>query len=249
MLTPAGEDVHADVTRLEHGFLSVERRLAGADARPEGLVRLATTETFATSFLVERLLPLRVAYPRIVLELLTGNTPVDLARREADVGIRIGQLPKQPYLITRNLGAASFGLFASSRYVAQRGRPRVRDGLQGHDVIAYSGRLAAAPLGRWLDANVQRAEVVMRSDSVDVVYKAVATGLGVGVLPYVFASHGLELIHADVLGNAPITSVVHEDQARSARIRAVVQYLADIIHRDRSLLAGAKRNQVRSRAK
>lgn len=239
-LTPAGESVHADVVRLEEVGLAVERRLAGSDARPEGAVRLATTETFAT-FLVERLAPLRATYPRLALELLTSNQPVDLARREADLALRIGAPPKQPNLIARHLGTAGFALFASPRYVAGRGRPRLRGGLHGHDVVGYSGHLATAPLGRWLDEHAGRAEVVLRADSIEVVYTAVADGLGIGLLPCLYAKHGLERIHAEVIGAVPITSIVHEDQARSARIRAVVQHLADAVQRDRALLAGRAR--------
>ena len=83
-------------------------------------------------------------------------------------------------------------------------------------------------------------EVVLRADSVDVVHKAVVAGLGIGALPRLFAEHGVERIHAELIGTSPITSVVHEDQARSARIRGVVDYLAQVIHRDRALLAGAR---------
>jgi DNA-binding transcriptional LysR family regulator len=240
VLTAAGESVRADIARLEDGFLAVERRLAGSDARPEGVVRLATTETLATAFLVERLAPLRAQYPRLSLELLTGNQPVDLARREADLSLRIGASPKQPNLVARSLGTAGFSLFAATSYLARRGRPRLRDGLSGHDLVAYAGHLATAPLGRWLDAHAARADVVLRADSVDVVHKAVAAGLGIGVLPCLFTRPGLERVRAEMIGSMPITTVVHEDQARSARIRAVVEYLAEVIHRDRVLLAGAR---------
>jgi DNA-binding transcriptional LysR family regulator len=241
VLTSAGESVHADLVGLEGGFLAVERRLAGSDARPEGVVRLATTETFAT-FLVERIAALRVQHPRISVELLTSNQPVDLSRREADVALRIGVPPKQPNLITRHLGTAAFALFASPRYLARRGRPQLVDHMQGHDLVGYAGHLATAPLGRWLDAHAHRANVVLRADSIDVVDKAVAEGLGVGVLPCLFARPELEAISAEVIGSSAITSIVHEDQARSARIRAVILYLADVIQRDRLLLTGARRH-------
>ncbi len=238
VLTPAGEGVHVDIGRLEDGFLAVERRLAGTDAKPEGIVRLATTEVLATAFLVKHLPSLRAKYPKLTLELRTDNTPVDLARREADLALRIGAPPKQPNLIQRTLGAAGFSLFASPRYLARRGRPRLRDGLRGHDLVAYCGQLAIAPLGRWLDAHATEAEVVLRADNINVVHKAVIAGLGVGALPSLFAASDIERIHPDIIGTSPISTVVHEDQAQSARIRAVVDYLAQVVRRERSLLIG-----------
>jgi DNA-binding transcriptional LysR family regulator len=241
VLTPAGEGVRADVVRLEEGFLAVERRLAGADATPEGVVRVATTETFATAFFVERLSGLRERYPRLLVELLTGNQLLDLARREADVAIRLGAPPKQPNLRVRKLGIANFSLYAAPAYLSRRGRPRGRDGgLAGHHVVAYAGGLANAPIGRWLDERARGAEQVMRTDNIDVAYRAVATGLGIGALPCLFGGHGLERVHGDVIGSSPITCVVHEDQARSVKIRAVADYIAQLVERERDLFAGER---------
>lgn len=242
ILTAAGESVHEDVARLEEGFLAVERRLAGTDAKPEGVVRIATTETFA-AFLVERIPPLRARYPALSLELVTSDTVVDLSRRAADVAVRIGAPPKQPNLIVRKLGVVGFGLFGSARYLARRPRPRLRDGLAGHEVVAFGGQLARAPLGRWLDTYAAAARVALRADSLEVAHKAVVAGLGLGVLPAMFASGApsqLERIPADVPTSSPIIIVVHEDQARSARVRVVIDHIASAIHRDRALLVGKR---------
>ena len=236
VLTAAGESVRGTVEQIEAQFLTVERQLAGRDTSHEGVLRLATTETFATSFLVPRISRLRVKHPRLLLEIVTDNHPVDLARREADLALRVGIAPKQPNLVVRKLGMAGFALFAAPSYLAKHGRPRNR--LSGHALVGYSGELAHGPLGRWIETHAGEAEIVMRANSVDVVYEAVAAGVGLGVLPCLFADHGVERVTKQVVGTAPVIAVAHEDMIRSARVRAVLEFLAELVRDERALLAG-----------
>lgn len=236
--TAAADAILTDVSSLEEGFLTVQRRLAGRDAKPEGSVRLATTDTLALAFLVDHLPAFRAQHPGLVLELITSNQPVDLARREADLALRLGALPKQPNLVVRSLGTASFGLFGSPRYLSRRGRPKLRDRLRGHDIVGYRGALETAPLGRWVDEHASQATVVLRADNIEVVWAAVASGLGLGVLPSIYGQRGLERIGSNA-GATPVFTIVHEDLARSARVRAVLEFLAELVHRERPAFAGS----------
>jgi DNA-binding transcriptional LysR family regulator len=235
VLTAAGESVLGDVERLEDGFLAVERRLAGGDARIEGVVRVSISETFANHFVVAHLDELRARHPGLTVELATSNAPVDLARREADLAVRLGPAPKQPNLVVRPLGAAGFALYGSRAYLASHGRPRLRGGLRGHRVVRYGGELAPVPMARFLEEHAREAEVVLLANSVATVHEAVVAGLGLGVLPCVLAGDGLERI-GPLLGANPIWSVVHEDLVRAARVRAVLQFLSEVIGRERRRL-------------
>lgn len=238
VLTAAGEQVHPDAERLEDGFLAIARRLAGGDARIEGVVRVAIIETLATMLFVPHLGALRSRHPGLSIDLLTGNQPVDLARREADLAVRLGPAPKQPNLVARQIGAAGFALYASTSYLSRRGPPRRRqDGLRGHEIVCYGGDLAAVPISRWLIERGQKAQIVLRANSVAAVYEAVAAGLGMGVLPCLLAREGLERL-SPVLGTNPIWTIVHEDLLRNARVRAVLVFLSDLIQQEHATLAG-----------
>ena len=238
VLTAAGEGARAEVERLELGFLAVERRLAGGDARVEGVVRLAISETFANMFLIRHLGALHAQHPGLSLELLTGNQAVDLARREADVALRLGRAPRQPNLVARRLAVAGFALYASPRYLACKGRPRLRSGFQGHRIVSYGAALAMVPIGRWLSEHAGDAETILRVDSVASAHQAVAAGLGLGVLPCTFEGQGVERVTTAVLGANPIWTVVHQDLVRNARVRAVRLFLEDLVHQERQTLAG-----------
>lgn len=234
--TAAGDALLAHLTRVESELLAAERRLAGGDARIEGIVRLAITETFASMIVLPELSALRAAQPGVSLELITATAPADLARREADLAIRLGPRPKQPNLIVRQLGAAGYALHASPAYLARHGRPGIRGGLRGHAVIAYGGELRAVPMARALETRTRHAQVVLRSSGAQSVYEAVTAGLGVGVLPCALGRRGgLERL-GPVLGENPCWSVVHEDLARNARVRTVLDFLAGLLARKRRFL-------------
>jgi len=239
VLTAAGESILAEVEALERGFLGVERKLLGADARLEGVVRLATSEILATMFLVPHLGLLRERHPHLAVEVMTGNEPVDLARREADVSIRIGVPPKQPNLVVRRIATAGFALYAAQSYLASHGRPRPGRRLEGHQVVCYGGELASTPIGRWATQEASSAEVVVRANSVGAVYEAVAAGLGLGVLPCLLGERALVRVSARPVGAVPLWTVVHEDLVRSARVRAVLDFVAELSAREGRALAGA----------
>jgi DNA-binding transcriptional LysR family regulator len=201
-------------------------------------VRLATSETLASAFLIPHLGGLRLRHPGLSIELLTGNQQLDLARREADIAVRLGVAPKQPTLVVRRIGAAGFALYAAPSYLARHGRPRLRDGLRGHQIVCYGAELATAPIARWLAEHGHEAEIAVRTNSVPSVCAAVAAGLGLGVLPCFIGDRELERIGSAVLGITPIWTVVHEDLRRNARVRAVLGFLSDLIGQERRALAG-----------
>lgn len=85
--TPAGEAAIAGARQLLEKLDELERRLAGEDLRPSGVVRVTTTDT-----LLDLLAPLvaafRTAHPQIVVELVAAQAFFTLTRRDADVAIR-----------------------------------------------------------------------------------------------------------------------------------------------------------------
>src|SRR5262245_50270245 len=193
-LTAAGETIRAEVERLEEGFLAVERKLSGGDARVSGVVRLATTELIATVFVTPHVARLKSIHPELSIELSTGSPAVDLSRREADLAVRIGPQPKQPNLVVGNVGELQSGLYAAPTYLAaHRGTP-FRRGLRGHSVVGFTGPLARAEIGRWLDAQATEAEVVFRASTVRAIHDAVLAGLGMSALPGALAERELTRI-------------------------------------------------------
>lgn len=239
LLTTAGEAVHGRVEELETQALGIERELLGQDRRPAGQVRLAASDSFAAWFLIPRMAALHKLYPRIRLELVTGNQPVNLARREADVSLRLSK-PKEPNLIARRLGPAAWAVYASSGYLARNGKPSPRGRLRGHRVIGLDPELQGTVGARWLAKQGTLAEVPLTCNSLLSLAAAVVAGLGLSPLPCVFGDREPELERAlpGVIGRHDLWLVVHPDVRSSARVRAVMDYLTELVLAETPLLSG-----------
>jgi len=242
LLTAAGEAVQNRVEELESQALAIERQLLGQDARPTGPVRLAASDSFAAWFVVPRLGPLHQLYPGIRLELVTGNAAVNLARREADISLRLTK-PKEPNLIARRLGIAAWAVYASSSYLARYGKPSLRRRLRGQRVVGLDPELRGTVGARWLEKHGSLAEVALTCNSLLSQAAAVVAGIGLGPLPCVFGDReaGLERVLPRTIGQHDLWLVVHPDVRESARVRAVMAYLSDLVLAEAPLLSGNSR--------
>jgi DNA-binding transcriptional LysR family regulator len=233
VLTLAGERIVDHARRVEAEVQELERKAAGEDARLEGTVRLATSENLAVGFLSRLLAPLHERHPHIVLEMAMGSKPADLLKHEADLAVRVGpnMRPQQQTLVARKLCTLGMGVYAAESYVARHGEPRLDDRLEGHLIVTYGDELAAIPQAKWIEENGANGRVVLRSNSMLAVAKSIEAGVGVGMLPCFL---GDNLVATRRLNAAPLCPtdawlVVHPDLARTARVRAVIDFLVDAV--------------------
>jgi DNA-binding transcriptional LysR family regulator len=227
---------------IDRGVEELVRRIGGEDTRPEGVVKVATTDTTA-AFLMSGLVPLRAEHPNIRVELLVGNTAHDLLRREADVALRMFR-ETSPSLLSRKIGDLGWSLFASREYVARThlalGASVDAAAIRGHPLIGFSGDVERSPGGRWLAAHARPEDISLRAGSVMAVINAVRNGLGLGVLPC-FAVHGMAdvvRLTSAILANTEAFLVIPPDHRHTARVRVVMDALAALFERERDLLAG-----------
>ena len=248
LLTAAGEAVLSRVEELEAHAVGVERQLLGHDARPTGQVRLATSDSFAAWFLVPRLAAFNAGYPGIALELVTGNQPTNLARREADISLRLTR-PKEPNLVARRLGQAAWAVYGSAAYLGRHGKPSVRARLRGHRVIGLDAELRGTVGARWLVKNGDRGDVLLTCNTLVAQAAAVSAGLGLSPLPCLFGDSepGIERALPRTIGHHDIWLVVHPDVRSSARVRAVMDYLTELVVAEAGLLSGNVKAKPSSR--
>lgn len=229
VLTEAGHRLLPRAERIEREALGVEREVAGEDQKLEGLVRLTATEMLTTRFIAPHLRRFRERYPEIQLELQCTNLDVNLARREADIALRLAR-PTQEDLIIKRLSFIDLGLYASLGYVNRFGLPR--ESLAGHHMILFVNTRPFRRENDWLEARMDGARVALRSDSVSAIYSATVAGAGVALLPCLVADHDHELVRVPLEG-APeprqIWQAVHKDLRDSARIRVVLDFLGRIL--------------------
>jgi DNA-binding transcriptional LysR family regulator len=232
VLTQAGADLLGHAERVEREVAAAARAVAGADQRVAGRVRLATTEMLATRFIVPRLPAFHERHPDVTLEVACAARHVSLARREADVLLRLTR-PREPDVVARELLRIELSLFAAQRYLDVAGRPA--DGsLAGHRVVLFHDSAAFALENAWFESRLEGARVVLRSDSVSAVYAAAVAGVGVALLPRGVAERepGLErLATPEPPEPRTVWQGVHRDLARNARVRAVLTFVTDTVTR------------------
>jgi DNA-binding transcriptional LysR family regulator len=250
LLTTAGEAVRGRVEDLESQAIAIERQLLGRDTRPTGQVRLAASDSLAAWFLVPRLAGFYERYPGISLQLVTGNQAVNLAQREADISLRLTK-PKEPNLVARRLAQAAWSLYASADYLALHGKPTAKGRLRGHRVIGLDTELRGTVGARWLAKHGTLGDVALTCNTLVSQAAAVVAGLGLGPLPCVFADREPSLHRArpGIIGHHDLWLVVHPDLRSSARVRAVMDYLSELVLAEAPLLRGMKSAATKPRTR
>ena len=233
------ETLESDVTALHHAAA------VGAE-RATGSVRIATTEAMATFLVEQGLLGLTDQYPELSLELHTGNKPLDVARGDADLAVRLSAL-RQASLRVRCVCRVGIALYASPGYLQARGISRTRDALDGHDVLLATGELAQLPETKWL-ASRKHVRVHLRSNSMPTLVAAAVAGRGVVALGVGWGDRiaGLQrMLVLDHVPARPIWLVTRDSDGARPSIRLAADRIAAIFARLQAPATGSSTRALR----
>jgi DNA-binding transcriptional LysR family regulator len=236
--TPAGETTAALAARFADDFVALERRLSGQDLRPSGTVRIATTDTIC-KMLMRHVPALRTTHPEIRLEITISNAMANLTRREADVAIR--PVPEAPEtLVGRRIANIAHAIYGSrDGFASHAGRD-----LSNHEWVGLDDTLAMTVIGKWMQAHVSNARTVLRVDSLPALRDAARAGLGIVLMPCYLGDDDDRLRRilpaAAPEAHSALWLLTHGDLRRTARIRAVMDFLATALGSERALLEGRR---------
>lgn len=226
VLTPAGEHILSNVETMEAEALAAEQVVTGEDVRLAGTVRVTTVETLAVKVLAPTLTEFRHRYPNIVLEIDIDSRPLSLARREADIALRVGPFDQHDVLV-RKVGEEHIGIFAAQSYLDEHGLPDFGTQCAGHIKIAAGPETTNMPVARWFEQVAARATLAIRGN-VSVRFEVARTGAGLTSLPILVARDAPELVRL-AAPPPPVRELwlgVHRDMQRAPRIRAVLDFLS-----------------------
>jgi DNA-binding transcriptional LysR family regulator len=228
-LTESGEAIRLKAEDVEEAVLSVEREAFGRDLRATGKVRVATAEDIATFVIVPRLPEFQRTYPGIVLEIVAGWDVANLTRREADIAIRTVR-PTQGNVVIRQVGVWNCAVYVAKAYAAKRDLKLGLNDFRDIDVITWTEESSFRG-GNWFDDHARDAPVVLAANSRHIQYAACKAGLGAAILPCLAADRDPDLIRLlppERVRSVDLWLVAHQDLVRMARVRAVLDYLAEI---------------------
>lgn len=229
--TAAGEDLLRTAERVEAEVEALERRLSGQDLRLTGSLRLTAPDDVAEVLVMPLLTQFRHAYPEITVELAVDNRMLNLTRREADIAVRPTRQPPEILAGRRIAGLASAVYRAT-------GRGRQVDARW----VAWEEGGGPPLVARWLAAQVDRHAIVYRSNSMLNQASAARAGLGRAVLPCFLGDSDARLQRlGDPLPELTVELwlLTHPDLQRTARIRALLDFLYEGLRRQRPLLEAA----------
>lgn len=237
VLTEAGRALADHAERIEAEVIAAGAIWGGGDARVSGTVRLATPEAFGTFLVAPNAALLHARHPAVRLELSPESKLVSLANREADIAITLNRPPRGP-IVARKLVDYRVGLYASRAYLDRAGPIDDAAALTRHPFAWYIEEMIDIPELRVLREVSTEASPVFRSTSIAAQQEAVAGGLGLGVL-HVFAAEQddrlVRVLPDAVEVRRSYWLAFHADQQRLPRVRAVADFLDEIValHRGR----------------
>ena len=210
--------------------IELEAARTAAQQNREGLVsgsvRLATTDTVLHSLIFPVLADLALAQPLLNFELTTGNEFISLAKRDADIALRVTRQPPD-YLIGRHIGRIRVALFGP--------RP---DKMPHSDTsnlalcnwVAPDDALPDHPSVRWRRRQYPSVIPRHKVNSILSVTAAIAAGLGIGLIPLFLAQDRDDLVQLSESIDECETQLwllAHGESRHIPRVSTVYAYLAD----------------------
>ena len=236
--TSFGHSMLDHIRRMQNEAAAIDRSSATLEDSLAGVVRLSATEGIGTAWLPGILQMFRESHPDILIDLGIGFKNYNLAQREADIAIRWMGPGDQNSLIGRKVATATFGLFASASYLQQKGTPQSLDDLKNHDGVMAT---IMDDKQLWLTDNNKQphylpGRVTFKTNSIWAFDEAIANGYGIGALPLCGTSaigqDRIRRVLPNVSQQEDLFLVAHEDLRRSARIRAVFDFLVEAFAQD-----------------
>jgi DNA-binding transcriptional LysR family regulator len=226
--TPAGVALAHCGAELELGVARTLRELPRPGAQLTGTIRVSAGDGFATA-IVAAMRAMTARHPGVRFELALEDKVVNLGRREADVAVRTVH-HRESSLVYRKVGTLAYGLFADTRYLAERSAPRRAADLAKHAWLGFEAPLDRLPVQRWLQAQATRPPV-LSTTTFSGLLAAARAGLGVAALPIVSATGLTPVLPETELPGLPVWLVVDRDARKQPHVAAFLELLRPELER------------------
>lgn len=176
--TPLGKEILGQARLMDEAAARIALAAHAGAPGLSGVVRVAASRIVAQHHLPAILSQLMEDAPGLEIELSASDEIDDLARREADIAVRMVR-PEQPELVARHVCDFPIGLWAHESYLARHGTPRGMEDLQGHRFCGYDRSDLMRRGMRALGFEAPRALFRFRSDDQPAVWAAACAGCGI----------------------------------------------------------------------
>ena len=195
----------------------------------QGVVRVTTVASLAQNILLPELAGFARRHPLLTLEFDLETRVASLARREADIALRLGR-PADGVLACKKVANLAYGFYGCSDHAEES---TLLIGLdEGAEEIAES---------RWLAQNFPASRFGLRVSGVAAQAAAARAGFGLALLPRHFGDADPKLALANLTPMPPreLWLLSPKDLLRQPRVRAVFDCLVEAVVRRKSQIEGA----------
>jgi len=227
--TPAALALAPHVDAMAASAAALVRAASGEAAPDRGVVRVTASEIVGCEVLPPILAAFRAEHPGIAIELALTNRTEDLARRDADIAVRMVR-PTQRGLTARRIGVSRIGLYAHRDYLERCGEPRSLADLPNHCVIGFDRDNRSFRAAGEVARKLTREDFGFRCDSDLAQLAALRAGVGIGGCQENVARRVPELVAVlpNILHYAlEVWLVMHEDLKTTRRVRLLFDHLAE----------------------
>ncbi|ATW02872.1 LysR family transcriptional regulator [Sphingorhabdus sp. YGSMI21] len=234
--TASGEDLARVADRFSEELFAVERHIAGRDNELTGTLKVTMAEPFAVAFFADRLPEFCDAYPGLDLQILTSFDLLDVARREADIAIRMDNNPPDA-LVGKRLFSYYTSIYANPDYLARQDFENRPEDARWIGWSEHDGRYPD-----WTqDSEYARVPVWGSFASMTLQVQMARAGMGLVMVPCIAADGVPGLVRAtnrDPVPSRDIWILTHEDLRRTARVRAFMDFAETVLRDNRAALQG-----------
>ena len=236
--TQAGEELASIANNFGNELTTITRRIAGRDDMLPGKLTVTMAEPLATGIFAPRLTEFSDRYPGLELDIVVTYEQLDVARREADIAVRMNNNPSET-LVGKRYFPYYMTTYASPAY------------LETHDLVG------APEKSRWLgwgDGDDRYPDWTQRTefarvpvwgafDRPSLQLAAAEAGLGLTMLPCMIGDIAQGLVRATDRKPEPgrdIWVLTHNDLRRTARVRAFMDFAEQVIRDNKPLIVGER---------
>ncbi|KAA1185999.1 LysR family transcriptional regulator [Rhizobium tropici] len=233
-LTADGRAIAELVAGMEENVEAIRRYSKSAVAGLSAAVKVSAPPSIAAHLLAPKAALFREEHPDITLTIAGVTRRAALNYGEADIAVRMTR-PEESDLLVRRIGVMRFGLYAIPTVAQRREEEWV--------FIGYDAAMEHLTQQTWLRSLLEGRPIVFRATDVFGQLEAARAGLGVVALPAFLGDSEAGLTRLPVAVPSPTRDlwlVTYPDLRRSPAIRAVMDFVSDIIGRSCPLRGGAE---------
>jgi DNA-binding transcriptional LysR family regulator len=239
-LTASGERLLPVVEAMEAGYIAAAA-LETENPAISGTVRIGTPDGFGTFFLAPRVQKLAARHPGLEIELLATARLFSLSKREADIVISLTS-PQHARVVSRRLTNYRLLVYAARSYLAAHEAILNTADLSRHDFVGYIEDMLFTPELNYLSSIGENINPRIRSTNLITQIHATLAGSGLCVLPMFIARAYPELLPVlpgTVSLQRSFFMHIHEDNRKSAHVRAAAAFISEEIGQSAALFDAA----------